>query len=560
MVRLLLLLTSLFGTNHQEAATPGSPVYNSGGPLMYEQAAYDVLFYDLTLFVNPADSTISGTLRVDAAVTQPLNWLVLDLDPDLEVRSSHLANANPKLQPLRFLRKGGKLWIALPEEAKPGQKVSVEVAYGGRPMIAVPHEQTWSDGFLWTRSKSGEPWLGTISALNGADIWWPCKDHPSDKPDSMALHITVPEPLTVAANGTLRNYTRHGGVDRLHTFDWFISTPINNYAVTLNIAQYSQLEGSYRSINGDVMPITFWVMPENYAKAMRLFPQFSQHLRFFENILGPYPFRFDKYSVVQTAYPGMEHQTVISYGADFQNNRYGFDTLHFHELAHEWFANLVTASDWRDWWLHEGIASYLEALYAESLHGLSAYHEYMSTFRPEIQNRMAVAPRTPQRTREIYGADIYYKGAWVLHTLRYLIGKDALLRSLRRLTYPDPALELVADGRQCHFATTEDFQQIIEDIHGADLDWFFEPYLRNAELPKLQRTYQGDVLSLKWDTRNFDTFKLPVQVSLGSELATIDMSSGYASIAIPNGIVPIVDPAGWILKEDSYQPTTSSLR
>lgn len=532
-------------------------IYDSGGPILPEQAAYDVNFYDLELFVNPADSSIDGKLTADAKVLATLDWFVLDLDTLLTVKEVTIPAGNG-INPLTFERRVGKIWIKLPSRKYPGDEVSVTVAYGGRPLIAQVEKGSWSDGFIWTHSRTGEPWLGVVSVLDGADIWWPCKDHPSDEPDSMALHITVPEPLTVAANGQLRDYVRHGGRDRLHTFYWFISTPINNYGVTLNIAQYSKLEGAYRSINGDRVPLTFWCMPEDYVKAMRLFPQMKKQLRFFEKTLGPYPFRADKYSVAQTPYLGMEHQTIISYGGDFKNNKYGFDTLHFHELSHEWFANMVTVPDWRDWWLHEGVASYLEAIYAESLDGLGAYHDYMADFRDRIQNEAPLAPRFSQRSRDIYGPDLYSKGAWILHSLRYLIGRQALLQALRRMTYPEPIKEYVTDGSQCHFVTTDQFQAIVEDVSGQDLDWFFEVYLRQPDLPRLHYWVQDNMLTLRWDAPEGLPFPMPVEVAFGSSLQKVDMLKGQATITLPAGAKPVVDPYDWILKSESFQ-TTSKL-
>ncbi len=524
-------------------------VYNSGGPLMPEQAAYDITFYDLTLFVNPDDSTIHGALRAEATVLEPLTWFVLDLDPLLQVEKvMQRGRSNANL--LYFERRVGKLWIKLPEQAAVGEYLSVVVDYGGRPMIAPePEPGSWSDGFIWSHSKSGEPWLGIVSVLNGADIWWPCKDHPSDEADSMALHITVPEPLTVATNGRLRDYVRHGGLPRMHTFHWFVSTPINNSGVTLNIAQYSELKDTYRSIGGEKVPVTFWVMPEDYVKAMRFFPQISKQLRFLEQTLGPYPFRADKYSVAQTRYSGMQHQTVISYGGSFRNNRYGFDADHFHELAHEWFANMVTVPDWQDWWLHEGIATYLEALYAESLYGIEAYHDYLADFRVGLQNRRAVAPRSSQRTRDIYGLDIYRKGAWMLHTLRYLIGKEALVQSLRLLAYPDSAMTYATDGSQCHFVTTADFERVVKDVSGQELDWFFEVYLRQPQLPRLISSQKGDRLSLHWDVPGDLPFRMPVEVRMGVGIRKVAMRSDEESISVSKNVLPVVDPDNWILRE-----------
>jgi aminopeptidase N len=165
--------------------------------------------------------------------------------------------------------------------------------------------------------------------------------------------------------------------DATSTYDWFISTPVNNYGVSVSIAPYRLIEEPYRSVTGETFPFQFWVLPEHYQEGLRVFPQFKRHMRFFEETLGPYPFRIDKYGVAESPYLGMEHQSIIAYGSDFTDNEAGFDGLHFHELSHEWWANMVTAADWKDWWLHESFGSYMEALYAEYLNGTQAYHEYI---------------------------------------------------------------------------------------------------------------------------------------------------------------------------------------
>jgi len=293
------------------------------------------------------------------------------------------------------------------------------------------------------------------------------------------------------------------------------------------------------------------VMPEDYMKALKLFPQFAQHLNFLERTLGPYPFRAEKHGIAQTFYSGMEHQTVISYGATFENNRYGFDQLHFHELTHQWFANLVSVPDWQDWWLHEGTTSYLEAIYAESLLNTDAYHSYLADFRHRIRNQMALAPYEPQRTRDIYGGDLYYKGAWVLHSLRYLLGKDAVLKTLRLLAYPDPAMEYVSDGRQCHFATTQDFQEIVEQVSGKNLDWFFEVYCRQPTLPQLEAAINGNIVKLRWIVPGDLPFPMPVEVHHAGEIHKLEMAGEEETLVLPKGGgQPAIDPDNWILRAE----------
>ena len=535
----------------------GARATSSGGPLMPEQAAYDVTFYDLDLDVRPDSQAIDGTLTVHARIVQPIEYLVLDLDTALAVSDVRLRQGGTT-EPLRYTRREGKLWGDLGGMRQPGDSVVVEVAYGGRPRVAP--NPPWVGGFTWAETEGGQPWIATTVQVDGADLWWPAKDHPSDEPDSVALHVTVPDPLVVASNGRLRQVEEEEGGRR--TYHWFVSTPINNYNVALNIAPYRTIEGVYESVAGDTIPVTFWVLPEAYEEGQRLFPQFMEHLRFYEDLLGPYPFRADKYGVAHTPHLGMEHQTIIAYGHDFTDNPYGFDFLHHHELAHEWWGNLVSAADWRDFWIHEGFGSYMQALYAEELGGAEAYRRYLAGSREGIRNRQPVAPREPRTTTQMYfvapdytesDGDIYYKGAWVLHTLRYLIGDGAFFEALRRMAYPDPAMERVTDGRQARFATTDDFLRIAERTSGQELDWFFEVYLRQPALPRLIEERTGDALRLRWSLPeglpDSLTFPMPVDVEIDGALRRVEVSREGVAVPLPQPEADVtVDPMRWVLR------------
>lgn len=528
---------------------------SSGGPLMPEQAAYDVTFYDLALRVNPADQSIRGTLTAHARIVHPTEWFVLDLDDPLAVESVFGISGAGKIEPLRFERRGGKIWIAFPMTRQPGETVKVAVTYGGKPRVAP--RPPWVGGFVWAKTADGQPWIATACQNDGADVWWPCKDHPSDEPDSMALHITVPEPLVCAANGRLESVKRNG--DGTQTFNWLISTPVNNYSVALNIAPYRTIEGQYKSVTGESVPVMFWVLPQDYEKGQRLFPQIAEHIGFLEKYLGPYPFRADKIGVAQTPHLGMEHSTITSYGANFQNNAYGFDGLLFHELGHDWWANLVTASDWRDFWLHEGFQSFMDALYAGALKGEEGYERYIAGLRGGIRNRQAVAPREARTTTQIYftapdylssDGDIYNKGALILHTLRYLVGDEAFFKALRRMAYPDPKMESVKDGGQCRFATTDDFRHIAEEASGMKLDWFFEVYLRQPALPRLVSETKGNSLTLRWEAPSGLSFPMPVEVQVGGQTRRVEMKEGGAVVQFEAGQTPALDPKNRILKAE----------
>lgn len=551
-VFLLLVLAQTAGAQRELGARPT----NSGGPLMPEQAAYDVKSYDLGLKINPAEQSISGTLTVSARIVHPTDWFVLDLDDPLKVESVLIleGGSDPGVRQLQFKRIGEKIWIAFPLTKQPGETVKVAVTYGGKPRVAP--RPPWVGGFIWSKTATGEPWIATACQMDGADLWWPCKDHPSDEPDSMALHITVPEPLIVASNGRLQGVKKNG--DGTQTFNWLISVPFNNYSVALNIAPYRTITGEFKSMTNETVPITLWVLPEDYEKGQRLFPQIAQDLSFFEKYLGPYPFRAEKVGVAQTPHLGMEHSTVTAYGANFQNNAYGFDSLLFHELGHDWWANLVTASDWRDFWLHEGFQSFMDALYAGEMKGQEGYERYMAGLRQGIRNRQPVAPIEARTAMQIYmtapdylnsDGDIYSKGALILHTLRYLLGDEVFFKALRRMAYPDPKMESIKDGRQFRFATTDDFRHIAEQASGMKLDWFFDVYLRQPALPRLITETKGNTLSLRWDAPAGIRFPMPVEVQMGGQTRRVEVSQDGATLAIEAGQTPVVDPKNKILKQ-----------
>jgi aminopeptidase N len=525
-------------------------VLDSGGPLMPEQAAYDVRQYDLNLRIDPKKHFIEGTVTVEVQTLKPLAWLVLDLDNRLEVTATRQwipapPGSNP---PLPFEQRGGKLWIDLGRELPSGQRLVVAIDYHGHPRTA--KHPPWDGGFTWSKTKDGQPWIATAVQEEGADLWWPCKDHPSDKPDSVTLRITVPRPLVVASNGRLIEVLDNS--DGTRTYHWHTSMPISNYNVALNIAPYKTIEGEFKSVGGETVPVTYWVLPENLEQGKKLFPEFLEHLRFYERFLGPYPFRAEKYGVAETPHLGMEHQSIIAYGNHYRGGPHGFDWLHHHELGHEWWGNLVTARDWRHFWLHEGLCTYMQALYAEEREGIMAYHHALYETRKKITNKNAVVPDHAvgmHYMSEAVGNDVYYKGAWILHTLRFLIGKEALLTSLRCMAYPTPEWEKRTDGSACRFVTTEDFIQVVEAVSGRKLDWFFNLYLRQPKLPVLVSEIQGPKLILKWETPPGYPFPMPLEVQAGPEIKRLDMPDGKIELKAVDYPNLLLDPQSWILKK-----------
>lgn len=521
--------------------------YDSGVPLIPEQAAYDVTFYDLKLNIDPVHQSISGSNSVTARILSPLNVMVLDFDALFVIDSVLVRSASGQLVRSDFERKDSRVWIDLQRTPANDSLATCIVFYHGRPREAP--NPPWSGGFTWARTPANDPWISVSCENNGADIWWPCKDQPSDEPDSMAMHFTVPAGLTCISNGQLRGVTKNS--DQTQTFFWFVSTPVNNYGITFYAAPYETESIPFTSVTGESFPMAFVHLAGNRDDYKELIAEIPRHVAFFENLLGPYPFRVDKYYVVQAPYLGMEHQTCIAYGAP-PGYHYGgyhqdFDGLHLHELAHEWWGNMITASDWKDFWLHEGFATYMEALYAEHLNGFAGYQDVMQSIK-SMSNRAPIAPLATRSTSQVYGIDIYYKGAWVLHTLRTVLGDDLFFESLQRFLYPDPSLMRAKDGRQCRLVSTEDFINTVETISGRDLSWFFDVYVRRASLPVLQNYIKNKTLHLQWMTEQDIPFPMDVPVQVGANLVLVDMASGKGSLLLDPFVAPQIDPDERILK------------
>jgi aminopeptidase N len=548
----LILIAFVFAAEAQREL--GVRPTETGGPLMFEQAAYDVHSYDLTLNVDPKTRSISGTTVMTAKIVIPTNVIVLDLDTVYKVsRLAEPTGLDNKMRDLKYERRGGKLWIWFPLTRQAGEDITILTTYAGVPREAP--RPPWVGGFMWKMTADGSDWVSVALQNDGADLMFPCKDHPSDKPAITAMHITVPDPLIAVGPGRSEGVKKNAG--GTSTYNWRMTNPISNYSIVFNAAPYKLIEDKYKSTTtGETMPIVFYVLPEDFAKGPGLVAQQKKYLAFYEKYLGPYPFRSQKVGIVETPHLGMEHSTAIAYGNQFKYDPDGTDWLLLHEFGHEYWANLVTASDWRDFWIHEGFQSYMDTLYQEEMHGQEAYLKAMNARVKNFRNMQPVAPREPKIAYQVYLAepdylksdgDIYGKGAYILHTLRYLIGDKAFFNALRHMAYPNKQMETFTDGRQERLVNTDDFLTIAEQDSGKKLDWFFELYLRQPKLPRLVTETSGNTLDLRWETPNNLPFPMPIDVEVNGKIQRVEMKDGKASIKF-TGTAPVVDPKGWVLK------------
>jgi aminopeptidase N len=519
---------------------------DSGGPLKPEQAAYDITYYNLDLSIDPETQTIDGSILCKVVIVNPIDILLLDLDDAFVVSNIEMSINNSDFQQTSYIHENELLEIDFPEDVNPDDIVSCRIFYNGTPRIS--QGPPWDAGFVWETTSDGQPWLGVVCQFEGGDVWWPCKDHPSDEPDSMNISFTVPNPLVCVSNGQYLGFEDNG--DNTSTYHWFVSVPINNYNVTFYAADFMLIEDEYESTIGNNIPFRFWVLPEDYETAVNYMDVFQQEFDFLEEIYGPFPFGTDKHGWAHAPYWGMEHQTIIAYGHDFTTNEWGFDYIHLHELAHEWWGNLLTAKNWADIWIHEGMATYSEALYVEHLSGMEAYFNYMRNEQPGF-NPSPLAPYEEMTAGNAFDfLNPYTRGASVMHTLRYHLGDDQFFELLKRWAYPDPDDLGNEDGRQCRLVNTEDLKIQAEEVTSLDLDPFWSVFYREANFPQLSVTRQIEQTSFQWLTEQNVPLDLNVPITINGEEYTVEMENGYGSIAMSMADDLEIDPNDWILMQD----------
>jgi len=527
-------------------AFPNYSFADSGGPLKPEQAAYDVTYYYLDLSIDPVSKTIIGSLLCNVVIVDPIDILLLDLDDVFLVSNIEMSINNSNFQDVSYNQQNELLEIDIPDDVNTDDIISCKIYYNGAPRIS--QGPPWDAGFVWETTSDGQPWIGVVCQFEGGDVWWPCKDHPSDEPDSMHISLTVPNPLICVSNGQYLGFEDNG--DNTSTYNWFVSVPINNYNVTFYAADFLLIEDDYESTIGNDIPFRFWVLPEDYETAVNYMNVFQQEFDFLEEIYGPFPFGTDKHGWAHAPYWGMEHQSIIAYGHDFTTNEWGYDYIHLHELAHEWWGNLLTAKNWADVWIHEGIATYSEALYVEHLSGMESYFSFMRAHQPP-SGPSPLAPYEDMIASNAFSfLDPYNRGASVMHTLRYHLGDDQFFELLKRWAYPNPDDLGNEDGRQCRLVNTEDLKIQAEEVTGVDLDPFWSVFYREASYPQLRVNRQFVQTNFEWLTEQNVALDLNVPITINGEEYTVEIENGYGSISMSIGDELEIDPNDWILMQD----------
>jgi aminopeptidase N len=502
------------------------------GSITPERAWWDLTFYHLDITVKPSDSTIHGSNTVTYRVINSSDIMQIDLQPPLE-----LLKAEQNGKSLSFSREGNVYWIRMAEKQEPGQTYSVILNYGGKPKIS--RRPPWEGGITWKKDKNNLPFVASACQGDGASLWWPCKDHMYDEPDSMLISVNVPSNLMDVSNGRLRSVAPQK--DNTTTYNWFVANPINNYGVNINIADYAHFSQVFNGEKGK-LDCNYYVLKEDLEKAKIQFRQAPMMLAAFEYWFGPYPFYEDGYKLVQVPYLGMEHQSSVTYGNGFRNGYNGgdlsgsgwgdkFDFIIVHESGHEWFANSITYEDIADMWIHESFINYSENLYVEYYYGKDAGREYVLGSRRNIRNDR---PVTGVYNVNFEGSgDMYYKGGSMLHTIRQIVNDDEKWRSILRGLNKDFYHQVVKGSQIENYLSTST---------GINLKTVFDQYLRDIRIPVFEYYVKDSKLTFRWNNC-VQGFNMPLKIYVSGVENNIVPATRFNTIdlGIDNAVI-VVDP------------------
>ncbi len=504
----------------------------SGGKLKPEQAIMDIRHYTVALDVEPEQKSINGYTEIDLNLSQSTAMLLFDFWHGLTISQVWV---NSKQTPFTHTE-DDLVKIALPQQLPVG-KVKVKIAYGGKPGIAA--RPPWTGGFQWEKDSKGNPWIAVTCQGEGAKIYFPCKDHPSDEPNEGAdMIITVPKGLVVAAPGLLQKVTTK---KEKSTYHYKTNYTISNYCIVFNVAKYKVVKRIYTTCDGNKVPMEYYVLEENFDKAEKFLDLYEQTCRIQEKYFGEYPWVKERIAASETPHLGMEHQTNIAYGNKYKYTKVGnkdFDWLLHHEFGHEWWANKVTNRDWGHMWIQEGICSFGDALATRDLAGEDAYLKRMQQTATATQNRLPVVRGDEVDSDSAYYGDIYGKGAFFMHTLRYVMGDEIFFPTLKKLA---TAPQYTYDNT----VMTADVEQLFSGAYGKSMKPLFQLFLYTTDKLEIHvRKTADDKYIVK--LLNID---MPLPVNFVTDAGVQRMTVDKKGITVTSKTAIQVDPDVFYLKK-----------
>lgn len=512
----------------------------------------DIKFYHLDLQIAIDSHYIGGSVRIKLQPTiNNLSSLTLNLHSSMMVDSVTMDAAS-------YSSMNDILSIGLTNNYNIGDDIDIKIYYHGIPILA-----NATKGLRYETHGANEPIIATLSTPFLSHYWWPCKDGPTDKADSVYIDIAIKDsvvhgiPLMAVSNGLLDDVDSSSGFQKI--FKWKHRYPIVPYYVMAAISNYRTIQQTYTGANS-TFPLIYYVFDSTYNQSLLGISQIPYALDKFIDLFGDYPFKNEKYGMTELGYYGaIENQTnTITNSMD---TSWYYTSVH--EMAHQWFGDIITCADWHHGWLNEGFASYSEALVSEHLNGFSSYKNYMAGFEWYSGGTIYL----PQDTSafNIFQGIIYFKGAYVLHMLRGVLGDSLFFNCLK--TY------VTSSQFRYRHANTEDFRQVCESVTSQNLGYFFDQWIYDKYYPKYRYNYRSQpsssstavTINQQQGTSNGwrPIFKMPLQMkfqfaSNPDTLITVmnDQQSQTYFFNFPDSVIHLsIDPDKWVLKNLIFDPS-----
>lgn len=528
----LLSANALFAFNRQDT------LRGSNGP---GRDWWDVQHYKLTFSLDTAAKTISGSNTIQFKVLgKERDSMQIDLQMPMILDSVRLAD-NSKIN---FSRESNVYWLDFSfAKARPQEYYCITLYYHGKPREAV--NPPWDGGFIWAKDSLGNPWISVACQGLGASSWWPCKDYQGDEPDKgqifKIINWDVWEFIPYLNNGYFSMYDtfsieyENGLREKNMSYDkyvWKTKNPINTYNTTFYIGKYGMYADLFKGKKG-ILGVSCYPLQYHQEHGKEQFKQVTKMLEAFEYWFGPYPFYEDGYKIVEAPFLGMEHQSAIAYGNNYQMGYRGkdrsgtgvgllFDFIIVHESGHEWFGNSITAADVADNWIHEGFTTYSETLFAEYWFGKEKAFEYTRGEWKNISNDRPVIGN--YGVNDAGSRDKYDKGSALVHTIRLLMNDDEKFRAM---------LHKMNDTFYHKQISTKQMEDFIIGFSGLQLQPIFDQYLRTTMIPELEWKSNGESLDCRL-VNVVDGFELPIPIKMGTFNTIIKIGSHWQSYKFKN--------------------------
>ncbi len=483
---------------------------------------YDVKSYKWDVNVLPEKKKLKGKMVINFIATQSQSKFMFDLQSKMKVKSYSCSVKNAVLK-----HKGDILYLVFDNNVNQNQRISLTINYEGKPGNLV------GEGPLrWEHDSKGRPWISTSTEGIGPHFIMPCNLLLRDEADSVWINVTVPKGLKVAANGRLTDAIENKTTS---TYNYLVTNTMNVYNISFNVGHFVTLKKPYKDINGVDRTIECVVLDYHKDKADKFYNQAPKVMKVFEELFGEFPWWNDGCRFIESNFEAMEHQSGIALGSDYSLDWIEYNTTLVHELAHEWWGNNVTAYDYCDAWLHEGLATYAEALFIEKMYGKKDYNKKINYFVNGTYNQIPIH----KKCNVLYSSwisypdqDIYDKGALMMHSLRMQVNNDDLFFRAIKQFQKDMAKQNI---------TEQQFIDKFNQLLGKDYSTLFDLYL-NKTLPPVLIYYftlkneKERVFHYKWlDPLPFKLTNGGIVIIKNKKKQVITPSNSYQTIDVNMG-------------------------